>query len=462
MNHFRLLAILVIVTVVAVVAVLRSNRAPDTEVTADATVEQPLVVDLNQDIDDVSGLQIIAADNQMVADLKRTEQAWVVANRANYPADMGKVRETLITLANAQLMEKKTAKPEYYERLGVQDISQQQATGVQLSIQGLDNPVELIVGNPAAGRNGVFVRRVGDTQSWLASGNLALPQDTVQWLDRSILDIPAQQIQGVTIRHADGETINAEKQTKDQTHFTVTNLPEGRELTAENAANTLADALTALQLEDVSTREDNDPAAADGVVEITYKTFDGTIIGGKAFQIDDKSYVYFTVDFDEALAQRFVGETEESSQDETTLAERRQAAQQLDEKLEPWVYEIASFHYDPMTQRMADLLKKEEVIPQPTQTETGETTTQPQSESPVKNDTQTEPAAEPQTNMEGEAQLETQPAAAPPSVRPAMPEAPTKPQKKETLPPTELDSTPERLPESAVDPDSTSTTTTDR
>lgn len=379
MSSFRLLLILVIVTVIAVVAVLRINRPPATD---DATVEQPLVADLKQKINEVNGLKIVAGGNNTVADLKHTDQTWVVANRANYPADMGKIRETLVTLANAQLMEKKTAKPEYYDRLGVQDISHAQATGVQLSMQGLDDPIELIVGDLAAGRNGFFVRRAGETQSWLASGNLSLPQDTVQWLDRSILDIPAEQVQGVTIRHPDGETITAEKQGRDQANFTVTNLPEGRELTAENAANTLADALTALQLEDVLTLEENNPAAADSVVKIDYKTFDGTVVHTQAFQADDKSYAHFTVDFDEALAQRFAGESENTSLDETTLAERRKQAQQLNEKFKPWVYEIASFHYDAMTKQMADLLK-EEAAQQPTQTETGETPPQPRSESPV-------------------------------------------------------------------------------
>lgn len=386
MSRVRLLLILVVVTVIAVVVVLRSNRQSATD---DATIEQPLLADLKQNINDVNRLQIVAGGNQQVADLKRTDQAWVVANRADYPADMGKIRETLITLANAQLMEKKTAKPEYYDRLGVQDISQEQAAGVQLSMQGLDDPVELIVGNPAAGRNGFFVRRVGETQSWLASGNLSLPPDTVQWLDRSLLDIPAEQIQAVTIRHPDGETLTAEKQARDQANFTVSNLPEGRELTSENAANTLADALTGLQLEDVSTGEENNPTAADDVVEIDYRTFDGTIIHAQAFQADDKSYAHFTVDFDEALAQRFVNEPENTSVDETTLTERRQEAQQLDEKLKPWVYEIASFHYDAMTQRMADLLK-EEVTPDPPQSEAEEKPPQPQSASPVENGTKSE------------------------------------------------------------------------
>jgi hypothetical protein len=385
MSKFRLLSILMVVTVIAVVAVFRSNRPPATE----ATVAQPLVTDLNKNINDVTGLQIIAGGNRTVAHLKRTDQAWVVANRSNYPADTGKIRETLVTLSNAQLVEKKTAKPEYYERLGVQDMEHEQATGVQLNIQGLDNLVELIIGNPAVGRNSVFVRRVGDSQSWLASGDLLLPQESVQWLDRSILDIPAEQIQAVTIRHPDGEIITAERKGRDQTNFTLTNIPEGRELVAENAANELEDTLTALQLDDVSTVAENNPAAADDVVEIDYKTFDGSIVHAQAFQADEKPYVHFTVNFDDALAQQFAGEAENKSLDETTLTERRKAAQQLNEKLKLWVYEIASFHYDAMTQRLADLLK-EETTPQPIQTETGVMPAQPQSDSPVVDDAKIE------------------------------------------------------------------------
>lgn len=375
MTRPALLIALAVLTLAALALVI--GIEPDGK--TDGVVAGPLVPGLQDQLNEVNQLHLAKGGNETVATLKRLDHGWVVTNRFDYPADVSKIRETLLGLAAAELIEQKTANPEYYERLGLQAIEDKDAKGVQLILEGLDQPVQFIIGNQATA-GGTFVRRTGDEQSWLVSGNLQPPQDTAQWLDRSIIDIAPEQLHAIVIRHPYRSTLRVEKQTP-QADFTVAAIPAGRELASVDAAQDLANALIGLQLDDVLPVAQKNPATAEGVVQARYHIFDGRVITARAFQADDRNYVHFGVDFNAALAQRFAGPAqgkavagdagqEKSAEaaavttaivDETELEERRQQAEALNAKLAPWVYEIPDYHYELITQRMDDLLKPEEV-----------------------------------------------------------------------------------------------------
>src|SRR5688572_12785303 len=81
------------------------SRQGQTEVMSS---NQPLVAELETQINDVKGLRISSAENKLVVDLVRGEKGWVAANKGNYPADFSKVREYLLKLSEARLRESKT------------------------------------------------------------------------------------------------------------------------------------------------------------------------------------------------------------------------------------------------------------------------------------------------------------------------------------------------------------------
>ncbi len=387
------LIVLVLLAVAAVMAVLWLDHSPETE----ELTQQAMVPGLKQDINEVTFLRVIKGGNQTVADLNRTEAGWVVSNKKGYPANTSQIRDTLLTLANAELLEAKTAKADLYGQLGVQDVSQENATGVQIAIEGIADPVSLIVGDiAAAGTGGTYVRRPNEAQSWLVTGILSIPQETTQWLDRSILDIAANRIQAITIQQPSGEKLEVEKQSRDQEHFTVLHMPEGRQLASESVADSLGDALANLQLEDVVPVEQIH-FFDEKFTQVNYRTFDGLIIVARAFQQDDTHYVHFAVSFDENQAQRFrkadtsakaqaadsvetnpqeekpeepgeerVAESSDSNAskpqeqelDKDEIAKLRTEARQLNERLIPWGYAIAAYQYENMTKRMDDLLEQ--------------------------------------------------------------------------------------------------------
>jgi len=404
MNAKTLTRVAIAAVVLLLVAILLTTlRAPETEL--DST--RALAPQLEDALNEVTQVTLIKAGETPVATLQRGEQHWTVAEKNDYPADMSQIRKLLLGLAEAKLLEEKTAKPALYDRLGVRAVSDPDAGGVRVEITGPAEPLSLIIGEfDSRSGSGTYVRRAEEAQTWLASGNLSVEQDTVAWLEREIMDIPTERLQQVTIRHPDDDTLVATKVTRKQTNFIVPELPAGRELQSTGAVDALANALTVLRLEDVAPAAEFDPAAQDGI-DIEYRAFDGLVIEAVVFEREDKRYVHFNARFDAEQAQRFAAspeaETAEAGADDTAetaevattepaideeeLKNRQKDAEKMDARLNRWVYVLPSYKYDNMTKRLEDLLKQVE--------ETAAAEPAPAQEMPVAESVPTPAAAEP-------------------------------------------------------------------
>ncbi|MGF1525396.1 MAG: DUF4340 domain-containing protein [Candidatus Competibacterales bacterium] len=371
------LGILVVVAVLALGAVVYLQDQPSTSVVP-AGEPEPLVPALADDVNAVTGLTVIAAGGEAVATLERGDDTWVVSNKGGYPANMARVRETLLTLSQAKLIEAKTRKVENYGVLGVEAVDEADASGVLVELQGLgEEPLGVIIGNGGRAAGGNYVRLVDQAQSWLSDQRFNVPDQASQWLDRQVVDLADDRVQRVAIRHPDGGVLTVEKTERDQGDFIVLDLPPERELRSATVANPMGRALAALQLEDVA------PAAEvtwpEEVVEAEFRTFDGlvvTVAAAEGMAEGEESAdqvpgrVRFTVAFDEAQARRFApaaevaeGEGEEdavSAGDRGDLAEAlargQQEAEELQARLGDWVYTIPRFKYDNLVKTLDELL----------------------------------------------------------------------------------------------------------
>ena len=359
------LIVLIVLALAAAAAVLWVTWSPEPLM----LTGQALVPELQQDINQVTGLRISKAGNQIVADLKRTEQGWVVGNKGNYPANKGKVRETLLLLANARLVEEKTTLSEDYERLGVQDLDSATATGTQVVIAMPTGSVSWIIGKAAGSGGGAYVRRPGSSQSFLVNSTLTLPGDVKDWLERAVLNIPASRIQAVTLHQPAGDTLTVEKQARGQANFDVSGVPPERSLKSDTVANSLGNGLAGLWLEDVAPAGTLQPAD-DKIITADYLTFDGLKITTRAFEANGRHYMRFDVGFDEAQAKRFaepaaatpVATATAGRPAEANPATVRDEVNRLKARLSPWVFAIPAYKYDALSRQMEDLL-------QPTQEE---------------------------------------------------------------------------------------------
>jgi hypothetical protein len=368
---------------------VQRDRSP-----AAASAGAPIVPGLQAALNDVERVTVAKAGGETVATLERRADGWIVAEKGDYPANVTTLRQGLRTLAEAKVLETKTANPELYGRLGVEDVAAANAAGVAVTFTAPGKDFgSLILGN-AVGTKQRYARLASDAESYLIDRNPDFPKTISQWLDASIVDVRGERIQKVTIKHPDGETVaieKAERPPSDLTagtvvNFEVADVPAGRELLYPGVANVIGNSLRELNLEDV---ERADGAAPDRPVEVEFKTFDGLVVRMTGTSRGEEDWVTFEASVDPEQAARFAApgaaqaeagaapasdapragaEPAAASPAPTDPASASPAAaanaadpateaQRINQRIAGWRYKIAGFQYDQMTRRMADLLK---------------------------------------------------------------------------------------------------------
>lgn len=269
------------------------------QATPDAVANnEPLIAGLADQLNDVKALRIRGASGALIADVQRTEQGWVVANRGNYPANFGKVREYLLKLSESRLREAKTASPERHARLGVEDLSGADAKGAGVQLEGLGKPVDLIVGtfNATSGQ-GYFVRHADQSQVWLANGNIRPDTTLTQWLATDIANVGSQRIVRAEITPPSGAPVRIQKADPSEPDYTVLDLPRGRELSSPSIGNGIATLFDNLTLEDVSPASEA-VVPEEGVYRARYMTVEGLQVDVTGWEADGKSLLQLSASLD--------------------------------------------------------------------------------------------------------------------------------------------------------------------
>ncbi|MGI9307839.1 MAG: DUF4340 domain-containing protein [Gammaproteobacteria bacterium] len=368
-NTLRNLAIAaVILTVIALLVSLSDNNPERTS--------ESLIPGLEARINEINSIEVFSAGDELVVKLVPSENGWISDTNGGYPADIGRVRRNVIALAEANIEEQKTAQPENYSRLGVEDISDASASGVMISLNLPDESHRIILGDSGvSGGAYSYARLAGEAQSVLVSGTFDVSKSVEDWLDISFLDISSAEIQSIQIQHPDGETLSIAKMEPDDTDFRVENIPPNRELNYAGVANTLGSVLSSLDLLDVGPAEQFDAGDTEPVIAI-FNLFDGTVITAKTWQEEDNVKHAFSATVDEKRANAFVadtvaeleasGENAESDADtiaaivdaeNITLSAIQQGADELNEQLTPWIYSLPAYKWEQLVRRMEDLLK---------------------------------------------------------------------------------------------------------
>lgn len=327
--------------------------------------------DLQGELDDVDQVRIQKAGQEVVATLKRSDNGWVVDEKGGYPADVAKISKALLDLAQAKIVEQKTSDPAYYDRLGVEPVTEDTASGTAVSVSGPDNPPAAIILGGTEG-DYRYARLADQARSYLLDKNPEVPRETADWLDPEILDVAGNRVRQVTIRHADGETLTISKEDAAQKNFTVADVPDGRELLYPGVADVIGNSLRELKLQDVAAVGDTDEAPQ---VTTEFRTFDGLVVTAKGYDRDDSSWLTFTAsvdpdslpkDTDQAAGNSDGGagepaksDPDEADSDNKAAADIQAEADTINARVAGWLYQIPSYQYDQMTRHMADLLKAE-------------------------------------------------------------------------------------------------------
>ena len=156
-------------------------------------------------LNDVQTIKVTGG-GQTLTMTRTADGKWQLAERGGYPADYKKARELALGLASLQLVEAKTAKADRLARLELGDPAKPDAKSHQVDLLDKDGKTlaTAIVGKTkyglyGGGRSGVYVRRGGEDQAWLAAGELSVPSSPTDVVSRDIIDIPQDEIGRVTL-----------------------------------------------------------------------------------------------------------------------------------------------------------------------------------------------------------------------------------------------------------------------
>ena len=269
----------------------------------------------------------------------RDGDGWLVVEKGNYPAAAGKVRQIVLGMADLALVERKTQKADLYPRLEVDDPGTGKSTLVALKDKSGAVLGEMIIGKRrydrlGAGNDGIYIRKPGDAQAWLARGSLEFSDQLSSWLDRRVLDLPEKRIAKVTLTQPDGARLVITRPSPDA-QFTVEEAPADAKFKSETATRQPAMALETLDLDDVKPAADM-PMPDKDVFTASFVTFDGLTVDVRLFDRDSMHWI--------AVSATGTGSAEAE-------------AKEIGGKVGRWIYAVPSYKATALKTKLSDLLE---------------------------------------------------------------------------------------------------------
>jgi hypothetical protein len=218
----------------------------------------------------------------MTIHLALADHRWTIVDKGGYPANQDRVRKLLLQLAELELVEPKTDKPELLARLDLDDPANGKSTLITAQDHAGAAVGQIIIGRRrpneiGGGDEGVYVRKPDGDQAWLARGAFELGGDTLSWIDRRIIDIASARVASVVLTAPDGTAVIVARDSPDQP-FTIDGLPADASPKPDAALAAPAGALEALDLDDVKPT-DQQPIPDREATTAALTTFDGLVLG---------------------------------------------------------------------------------------------------------------------------------------------------------------------------------------
>jgi len=206
---------------------------------------------------------LIIQDHNHTLTLKQNGDSWQIVERNNYPAEFEKVEQLLFALAALRIVEPKTANPEIYQQLDLNDIKEENSKAILVSIQ--DNAQNTLASVLIGKREGLtlgdeyveraFVRKPEESQTWLVQGLLPISNNIQDWVEQPLLDIvDAKQLKSLTIVKPGASDVLIARATPEQEDFVLETAERGSHIDVD-AVNTLPFAVAELEFTDMQPAE---------------------------------------------------------------------------------------------------------------------------------------------------------------------------------------------------------------
>ena len=334
-------------------------------------------------INEVAEVSVTFGDGELV--VKRKGEGWVLASRNDYPVSAEKVNKAVVQLSQLLLYEPKTKMPERYPRIDVEDIATEKSESKLLRLRDASGGslAEVIVGKDqyfmaGPSRRGVYLRKSGEAQAWLASGMLEITKNARDFVVRDIMDVHSKRVLSVETIAADGSKLVVARAEPTEEDFKVEDLPAGAKLkpAAPGTLRDMSSALSAIDLNDVLPASEMAFSGAD-VTRAVVRTFDGLVVDITLTEKEDEEFwARFRASVDPSARPAGTGEDAEPTKKGgegaggeadneaqegslKTADEVRGEAEDFNKRVAPWAYNIPYYKGKPLRTRLKDLLSDE-------------------------------------------------------------------------------------------------------
>ena len=204
----RIRALTILAGATAIAVVLASIAQWQRGATSDPVFQQArMFPSLAAKVDDVASIQI-ETKSSVFNVTRRADGQWILPDKAGYGADFNTVRKTILGLAELDLIEPRTARADWQEKLGL-GLPKSGGSGSLVTLKDKKGDIAAslvsgaaVEGASAAGKQAIYVRRPGDAQTYVARGSYSLDTAQEQWLDKSFIDFARDRIKTVEIGRA--------------------------------------------------------------------------------------------------------------------------------------------------------------------------------------------------------------------------------------------------------------------
>lgn len=295
---------------------------------------------LEAKVDDVATIQIETKTSSFNV-TRRAGGQWVLPDKANYSADFNTVRKTILGLSELDLIETRTSRTDWQEKLGL-GLPKSGGSGTLVTLKDKKGDVlaslvsgSTVEGASASGKQAIYVRRPSDPQTYVARGNFSPDTDQAQWLDKSFIDFARDRVKTVAVKPFKGAAYTVTRDKPETQNFSVVErLPSGRSLQSEGEPNGVGNALMGMSFIDVVPQSKVDFSNA---ARSTFLTFDGLALNLVVVQKDNEYWIAIDAVADTSTPPAQSGSTSKLKPDVA------KEAKEINAMARGWAYKIPNF-----------------------------------------------------------------------------------------------------------------------
>ncbi len=169
---------------------------------------EPAFPDIDGVLSSASRIKIVRAEDNPDGSFSFSlnDKRWTLDEKGGFPATESVIRGMLLGFADLMLVEAKTRDLKRFDKLHLSDTDQAGSKASRVILEDAGGKVLLDalfgkrVPSISGGKPSIYLRRHGENQTWLATGEIEIRAEALEWLPIDMLSIPRERLESATIR----------------------------------------------------------------------------------------------------------------------------------------------------------------------------------------------------------------------------------------------------------------------